>query len=144
MPAKDISNIINFGLVVLTWMVQLVVYPSFLYYSENDLQKWHQVYTSAISYVVIPLMFAQLFTTGYLVFHQAGILNLIIFGLVVLVWIVTFALAVPAHNKIASGTDVYTEAANLVRINWYRTVIWSVIFLLGLLVKYKSDGLSVE
>ena len=144
MPAKDISNIINFGLVVLTWMVQLVVYPSFLYYTQENLQKWHHTYTTAVSYVVIPLMFGQLFTTGYLIFTKGGILNLIIFGLVVLVWIVTFALAVPAHNKIAAGNDMLVEAANLVRINWYRTAIWSIIFILGLLVKYKVYSFSVE
>ena len=51
----------DFGLVILIWMVQLVVYPSFRYYKESDLMRWHERYTKAISIIVVPLMFGQLF-----------------------------------------------------------------------------------
>ncbi len=41
----------DFGLVVLIWIVQLVIYPGLCYYSETDLLKWHKLYTSRIAYV---------------------------------------------------------------------------------------------
>ena len=38
----DIARvIIDFGAVVLIWMVQLVVYPSFTYFQKKELMDWH-------------------------------------------------------------------------------------------------------
>ena len=138
MGIKEIANIVNFGLLVLTWMVQLIVYPGLQYYNADNLAKWHQAYTPAISIVVIPLMFGQLFISGYLVFNKTHYLNIIVMILVILVWIITFAMAVPAHNKIASGIEPYKQIAELIKINWYRTIIWTSIFLLGAMMKYKT------
>ena len=50
----------DFGLLVLIWMVQLVVYPGFKYYQRERLLEWHARYTSRISYIVGPLMLGQL------------------------------------------------------------------------------------
>ncbi|MFT6745260.1 MAG: hypothetical protein ACJAR8_001821, partial [Bacteroidia bacterium] len=52
--------IVDFGLVVLIWMVQLIVYPSFLFYKDTELITWHTKYTPRITKIVAPLMFAQL------------------------------------------------------------------------------------
>lgn len=144
MNIKEIANIVNFGLVVLTWMVQLIVYPGFLYYSTEDLAKWHQAYTPAISVIVIPLMFSQLFISGYLVFNKISFLNIAIMALVILVWVITFVWAVPAHNNIASGVEPQQQAANLVKIHWYRTIVWSAIFILGIVAHYKPDSSIIE
>ena len=51
---------IDFGLVVLIWMIQLIVYPSFLHYTTTNLIKWHRKYTPLIGYIVGPLMLLQL------------------------------------------------------------------------------------
>lgn len=144
MNIKEISNIVNFGLVVLTWMVQLIVYPGFLYYSTEDLAKWHQAYTPAISIIVIPLMFSQLFISGYLLLNKVSLLHIVIMALVIIVWVITFIWAVPAHNNIASGIEPQQQAAALVSIHWYRTVVWSAIFTLGIIAKYKPDGTIIE
>ncbi|MFT7429007.1 MAG: hypothetical protein ACI9IZ_001504, partial [Nonlabens sp.] len=34
--------LVDFGLVVLIWIVQLIIYPSFLYYGSKTLNKWHK------------------------------------------------------------------------------------------------------
>jgi len=144
MGVKEIANIVNFGLLVLIWMIQLVVYPGLKYYNLTNLSKWHQAYTPAISIIVIPLMFGQLFISGYLVFNKTHFLNITVMILVILVWIITFAMAVPAHNKIANGIEPYKQIMDLIKINWYRTIIWTLIFLLGVMIKYKTDGNPIE
>lgn len=144
MNIRDIANLLNFGLLVLTWMVQLIVYPGLQYYNLDNLAKWHQAYTPAISIIVIPLMFGQLFISGYLVFSKTSFLNIAIIVLVVLVWVITFLMAVPAHSKIATNIEPYKQIADLIRINWYRTAVWTVIFILGAIMKYKIDGNLVE
>ncbi len=52
--------LVDMGLLILTWLVQLVIYPSFLYYDATDLKKWHSIYTGRITFVVLPLMLTQL------------------------------------------------------------------------------------
>ncbi|MEL7144903.1 MAG: hypothetical protein AAFO69_00940 [Bacteroidota bacterium] len=135
MQIKEISNLFNFGLLVLTWMVQLIVYPGFQYYNAENLDRWHQAYTPAISIIVIPLMFGQLFATGYQLFRQQDIVSGTVFLLVVIVWVLTFVRAVPLHNQIAVGSDTENAIQSLLGVHWYRTVVWSLIFILGLFSK---------
>ena len=135
MQIKEISNIVNFGLLVLTWMVQLIVYPGFQYFNAENLNRWHQAYTPAISVIVIPLMFGQLFLTGYQLFKTPDFVTIGIFLLVVAVWTITFIRAVPLHNQIATGTDTENAIRSLLSTHWYRTVIWTLIFILGLFGK---------
>ena len=58
--------LVDFGLVVLIWIVQLIIYPSFLYYNSNTLSKWHKTYTGRITTIVAPLMIAQIAIAAYL------------------------------------------------------------------------------
>ena len=70
--------LLDFGLCILIWMVQLIVYPSFLFFSDNNLFTWHKTYTKAIALIVMPLMLGQLryshisgfSCTKYLYTHQ--------------------------------------------------------------------------
>ncbi|MEO1009857.1 MAG: hypothetical protein AAFX53_01035 [Bacteroidota bacterium] len=50
----------DFGLVVLIWSVQLIIYPSFQFYNPIELLLWHGIYVHRITYVVLPLMVGQL------------------------------------------------------------------------------------
>ena len=60
--------LLDFGLCILIWMVQLIVYPSFLFFSDNNLFTWHKTYTKAIALIVMPLMLGQLSIVIYQVF----------------------------------------------------------------------------
>jgi predicted ferric reductase len=123
---------IDFGLVVLIWMVQLIIYPSFMYYQEEDLMRWHDRYTGAITVIVMPLMLAQVVLYALdLSRGDISVVKWISVLLIVLIWIHTFTLAVPLHNQIAEGTEVSAAAEKLVRVNWFRTVAWTIIFLLN-------------
>lgn len=43
----------------------------------------------------------------------------------VLVWAVTFLVAVPLHNSLAGNFDV-SQIQKLININWWRTTGWSL------------------
>lgn len=124
--------IVDFGLVILIWMTQLVVYPSFTFFDENDLVDWHGRYTTAISVIVMPLMLSQVALHGFALFQGFSWLGVFVAILIALIWINTFLFAVPLHNQITAQNNIHDAAVELVRINWYRTVLWTLVFLLSL------------
>ena len=63
MDLQLIRLLLDFGLMVLIWIVQLVIYPGLCYYKNEDLGKWHKIYTQRIGVIVGPLMIAQLAVT---------------------------------------------------------------------------------
>lgn len=136
-----ILKLFDFGLVILIWMTQLIVYPSFTYYSASALVDWHAKYTTAISIIVMPLMLGQLLLHGLGLLHDFSWVRLFAAILIGLSWVNTFFFAVPLHNKISNNTDVLEAAAQLVSVNWYRTVLWTIVFLLGMLKSPKNPGL---
>ena len=132
--ALDIWQLLfDFGLVVLIWLVQLIIYPSFCTMQSQDLVKWHVSYTQRISIVVIPLMLGQLFIVVYQVWNEVSPVKLVTLVLVLVVWLITFLFFIPAHNKIASGNFDQRSLKKMVRVNWWRTVLWSLVFLINLI-----------
>ena len=65
---------IDFGLFILIWMVQLIVYPSFRCIDANLFSQWHDKYTGLISVFVVPLMFTQV---GLVLYQFITITNFI-------------------------------------------------------------------
>ena len=129
--------LIDFGLVVLILMVQLTIYPSFLYYKTEDLVRWHQKYTGAIAMVVGPLMLAQLLLSIYVVFvNQQYLLGGIHLTLVLATWISTAIQFVPIHNRIGKSEHTNKDLQKLVHHNWIRVILWVLILLLGLFQNY--------
>ena len=125
--------LLDFGLVVLIWLVQLIIYPGFCMMRSEDLLKWHPKYTGRVSLIVIPLMLGQLFIVVYQVWSEASAILLVTLTIVLLIWLITFLFFVPAHNKIGKGDFDQHRLRKMVRINWWRTALWSLIFLLSLL-----------
>lgn len=124
---------IDFGLVILIWLVQLIIYPSFRYYSPAELAIWHPKYTGLITLVVGPLMLAQVGLIGWELLSRFSIFGLLSALLVGLMWLSTAGQAVPLHNAIAAG-DASSETLNrLVAVNWIRTVGWTLVFGLGVI-----------
>ena len=120
--------LIDFGLVILIWMVQLTIYPSFLYFAREDLVRWHQKYTLGIAVIVIPLMFGQLGIYGYQLFKSQEYFPILGFAIIIIQWILTFVIFVPLHNAI--GQNIHNEQTlqRLVKHNWWRTMIWTFLF----------------
>lgn len=131
-------KIIDFGLVVLIWMTQLIVYPGFTYFAAQDLLRLHVVYTNAISILVGPLMLAQAALHVYHFLAHKHWTNALSLCLLVLVWIHTFAFAVPLHNELAQGIHPLESAAELVSLNWSRTILWTLVFVMSVLSPHKK------
>lgn len=123
----------NTGLFILIWIVQLVIYPSFSFYSEANIKKWHRLYTSRITIVVLPLMLSQLLLYIYTSITQSDIIDYISLCLVVLTWLTTFLIFVPLHSNIEAQHDTVFSRERLTKTNWIRTVLWSLILIISLI-----------
>jgi len=123
----QVSTIVDGGLVVLIWMVQLIIYPSFLYYQPKNLFTWHQKYTGRIAIVVVPLMLLQLAIAFYDIFYQFNALNTMRFLIVSFLWIFTFTSFAPLHFKISQNKFDENLLQLLIKRNWMRTFLWSVL-----------------
>jgi len=132
MTLDNFRMLVDFGFAVLIWAVQLVIYPSFLYYSKKELIAWHRKYTIRVTYIVLPLMFTQLILSvlQFVILRNFyTILSVILIGIL---WALTFTVFVPLHRKIDRGQPEANTCLSLVRYNWVRTLLWSSIFLISL------------
>ncbi len=125
--------IVDTALCTLIWLVQIVIYPGFLYYNESDLKKWHQAYTGRITIIVMPLMLSQLSLYLFLSYSQPSFSSFVGLGLIVMVWAVTFFISVPLHAKIDTLAETIIIRKQLVRTNWMRTVAWTLVLILTIL-----------
>lgn len=118
---------------VLIWAVQLAIYPGLTYYAHNELKIWHRSYTKRITFVVLPLMFGQLAFSIGSVISTASVLSIIKLMLIAIIWVMTFTIFVPLHHKIENANDMDAAeiTSKLVRKNWWRTLLWSLVFALS-------------
>jgi len=128
----SISLLFDTTTLILIWIVQLIIYPGFNYYSKKDLNTWHPIYTKRISMVVIPLMFGQLISSIIVVIQGGLFFHILKLSLIVVVWVLTFSIFVPLHRKIEKTDNCKLITEQLVRKNWFRTIIWTLIFVIGL------------
>ncbi len=139
----QLSLVFDTGTLVLIWMVQLVVYPGFVHMDFLSLKNWHSRYTKRISLVVVPLMFGQLGISVYSVLIKTTMFSLVKLVLILVVWILTFSIFVPIHNALAKTKKEETQGLciQLVQKNWSRTLLWTIIFFLGIVQSF-TTGLS--
>jgi hypothetical protein len=125
------------------WLVQIVHYPLFSFVGTEKYRLFHFAHMNRISYVVAPLMIAEAVSAALLVFYPPPEADWRVLyvgaGLVVVVWLSTFFLQVPLHEKLAQGFDDETHNS-LVLTNWIRTAAWSlraaiVLWLVWLAIK---------
>ncbi len=124
---------VDLGLCVLIWIVQLVVYPGFGYYSSEEFNRWHSRYTWRITAIVFPLMMLQLGLAGLDVWSGWDWMNTLSLILIIGTWLSTFVQFVPLHNRLGQGNEVAPVIQMMVRKNWLRTCLWTAIFVISLL-----------
>tara|TARA_B100000795_G_C22751252_1_gene419519 strand:- start:804 stop:1226 length:423 start_codon:yes stop_codon:yes gene_type:complete len=122
-----IRLLVDFGLLVLIWIIQLIIYPSFLFYRAKELITWHKMYTKAIALIVIPLMLGQLGIAMYQVFLAQNTHTLASIILVVFLWGITLLKFAPMHQQISEGNTHVQLLKKLVQNNWIRTLIWTIL-----------------
>lgn len=116
----------TWALVGLIWIVQLVHYPLFRSVGRDRFQDYHARHTRAITWVVAPLMFTELGTAVVLLVGQVRDPWLLA-SLVPLAfnWLSTWWIQIPQHHRLSAGFDEAVHG-RLVRLNWLRTVSWSL------------------
>ena len=121
----------TWAMVGLIWFVQMVHYPLFAGVGEAGYAAYQHTHMRTTTWVVAPLMFAELITSVLLLvpaLRPAGVPAWILWvGLatVAVNWISTAALQIPAHERLTAGYDAPAHAL-LVGTNWLRTFMWTV------------------
>ena len=107
------------------WTVQLVQYPSFALVPPDKFAAYHRAHSTGISWVVMVPMVLELLLAGCWAWVAASAVAWWALGLVVVIWAVTFFVAVPLHNRLAADGPAYAAVYGLVRTNWLRTLAWT-------------------
>lgn len=120
------ATLTMFGVIL---MVQLVHYPLFRYVGTGQYTTYQAEHMRRISWIVGPAMTLELATAVWLVaVPPAGVSTGVVWGglaLVVLIWATTGLIHVPLHARLATGFDAAAHR-RLVRLNWVRTVAWTL------------------
>jgi hypothetical protein len=123
-------HLVDFGLALVAWVVQAVIYPSFRWSDAETFPDWHARYTRAISWFVVPLMFGQAFLVIEDAVRSPNVASLSSATLVAAGFLLTFFLAVPAHRELSSG-KASGPIQRLLRVNLVRAVAWTIVLGLG-------------
>ncbi|NML66808.1 hypothetical protein HHL22_16505 [Hymenobacter sp. RP-2-7] len=125
--------LLNFALAAyltgLVWVVQLVTYPALGLVGKAEFSRYHAAHTQGMGWVVAAPMVAELALAGWLTWAAWRPLGpafaLGQAGLVALVWLVTFFVSVPFHNRLGAQGFDYVAIDGLTRTNWLRTLAWT-------------------
>ena len=130
---KDFLFLIHAGstlfLVGLIWTIQIVHYPLFTLVGANGYAAYQTSHMSRITYVVAPVMLAELGTAAYFAFvnYEPVDRRLFWFGLllVLIIWVSTVFVQSPIHGHLAEKFDA-DAARRLILTNWLRTFLWTI------------------
>ena len=126
---------IDFGMLILIWMVQIIVYPTFHKIAKEDFINWHRSYCNAIGFFVLPVMVCQLLEASSACFFTAENLAWVRLGAVLGAWGITFLVSAPCHRILQEGKKTQM-IDRLVRTNWWRTLLWTVSFFVSVIIYY--------
>jgi hypothetical protein len=123
----DFINVaVNWTLVGLIWVIQLVHYPTFAYVDNSNFLQFHAHHSKSISIIVMPLMLIELALATYFAYqNQWNFIALTPLLFVLLIWASTFFIQVPIHQKLGQGKNLVL-IQKLVNTNWIRTVFWTI------------------
>lgn len=110
------------------WIVQLVHYPLFARVGAAAFAAYEVEHRTRISLVVMPAMLLEVATAAWIAAAPPASVPAwsarLALALLVLVWLSTFFLQVPLHDRLSRSFDA-AAIASLVRGNWIRTAAWS-------------------
>lgn len=112
----------------LIWFVQVVHYPLFARVGADAFTRYEREHMTRTTWVVAPAMFLELAAAAWITVNppEGAPVWLVTLGagLLIVVWVSTFAMQAPMHRHLSNGFDPRT-AARLVATNWIRTVAWT-------------------
>ena len=130
-------------LVGLIWTVQVVQYPLFSRVGMDAFPHFHTAHSRQITWVVAPLMIAELVTGLCLLVERPAQMAVVWvwLGLLLIaaIWLSTAFLQIPMHQVLGEGFDPEAHRF-LVRSNWLRTIAWTLRALLVLWLAARLIG----
>ncbi len=119
------------------WFVQVVHYPLFAAVGAAEWGAYHEAHRVRTGWVLAGPMLAQLGLGAAVVLlrpEEVGLGPAVgALALTVAVFAVTFAAAVPGHDRLGRGWDE-AEGRRLVRVNAVRTALWTAQATLALVL----------
>ena len=119
------------SLLILIWIVQLVIYPSFQFMSTEKLLLWHVKYTERMTWIAGPLILLQTTIVSMQIVQETSAVHILSASVVGVTWILTYFVSIPLHRTISQHGASPVVIKKLVHTNWYRTICWSVLFAIG-------------
>lgn len=84
--------------------------------------------------MVLPLMLLQIGLHSYSLFVKNEFIEIITLVFILVSWFFTFCVAVPIHSKLLENKFDKHLLLKLVKVNWYRTISWSMVFIITVLL----------
>lgn len=116
-------------MVGLIWFVQVVHYPLFASVGTEHFADYEVRHARFTTFVVGPTMLVELVCSLLLVIVDLAPLGASLpwtsLALLIVIWLSTFFIQKPAHEKLATGFDLDVHA-KLVSSNWLRALAWSI------------------
>lgn len=121
-----IHTALTWALVGLIWTIQVVHYPLLKNVGPQEFTAYHARHMELITWVVGPLMMAEVGSAGLLLYlGEQSLLFWISLGALALVWASTAFSQIPLHQKLTHGYDA-ASIDRLVRTNRWRTLGWTL------------------
>ncbi|MCH1437556.1 MAG: hypothetical protein L7U70_05680 [Flavobacteriales bacterium] len=129
----DILNLALSGILMgIILMTQFISYPLLKSIPKDAFTDYHATYTGFIAPLVGPLMVFELIVISILTFQDpTNTIHIASAVLVIMIWLSTFLIQVPLHNKLAKAYHA-GRINSLIHSNWIRTLGWSIKFALAL------------
>lgn len=106
------------------WFVQLVKYPMLQPPGGENPEAYHAEYTRRMGWVVGPVMMLEMLLQCIWMVQEPGRASYVGGSLLSLIWVSTFAIQVPLHQKLCQTYSPSLHRA-LVLGNWIRTLAWT-------------------
>ncbi len=126
---------IDFTMLLLLLLVQVIIYPAFQFIQELHFRSWHEAYCRKITFFVMPVMTVQFVEASFLLVQHFHLLTGLKFSGVLAAWYLTFSIFVPLHNQLRLGWSLHL-IEKLIHWNWIRTFTWGMVFLLSCILRF--------
>ena len=112
-------------LVGLIWLIQLIHYPAFRHIDPASWGTFHQAHSAVLGLLAGGPMIISLLVGTWLAYTVGDARQYAVWGCEIVAWVVTFALSVPEHTRLARAKED-AAISRLIRWNWLRTLAWTV------------------
>lgn len=127
-----LRNLFDFGIVIVVWLAQVIMYPSLARIDKDAFVSWHRKYANRIAFFVVPLLCGQVIILGILIYLKKDFLQILSAVIIVLCWVSTFGLSVPRHAKLQKRGKDLSVISSLVWTNLVRSLLWTIVFMIGI------------